>query len=150
MPDDVDPEALEDLTNQLLEVGLSPTAGRILAWLLLAHEGDYSSMEIADASGVSRGAISTQTQVLASRGMLVRFRKTGSREVYFRPEPRLALDLLLQVGRLAGRLREIAQRQQTPGEGSRRLDEFIEVSAFVERRVPEVVAELDRETAGLP
>lgn len=143
---EVDAQLLEDLTNQFIDVGLTPTSGRILAWLLLAPEDDYSSVEIADGAGISRGAISTQTQVLAGRGMVVRFRKTGSREVYFRPEPAVAVELLQQVGRLATRLREIAEQEIARSGGSRRVEEFAAASTFVE----EQVAAVGRAWAELP
>lgn len=132
---------LNELTAQFEQLGLSPIAGRILGWLLIAPRPDQSSAEIATAIDVSRGSVSTQTQVLQGMGMVERFRRTGSREVFFHVHPQLLLDLLLKQARLAGRMQEITDYLIERDGITQRLDEFQSINEFIGRRVPELVKE---------
>ncbi len=143
--DDEQRQVVDELAMQFEQLGLSPIAGRIIAWLLIAPRPDQSSQEIADAIEVSRGSVSTQTQVLQGMGMIERFRRTGSREVYFHLHPQLLLDMLMKQARLAGRMREIVDQVVEEHGATQRLDEFQSVNDFIGRRVPEMVREWRKE-----
>jgi DNA-binding transcriptional regulator GbsR (MarR family) len=143
--DDAQRQVVDELSMQFEQLGLSPIAGRIVAWLLIAPRPDQSSQEIADAIDVSRGSVSTQTQVLQGMGMVERFRRTGSREVYFHLHPQLLLDMLTKQARLAGRMREIVDQVVEEHGATQRLDEFQSINEFIGRRVPELVQEWRQE-----
>ena len=143
--DDAQRQVVDELAMQFEQLGLSPIAGRIVAWLLIAPRPDQSSQEIADAIEVSRGSVSTQTQVLQGMGMVERFRRTGSREVYFHLHPQLLLDMLTKQARLAGRMAEIVDQMVEEHGATQRLDEFQSINEFIGRRVPELVQEWRRE-----
>ncbi len=132
---------LDELASQFEQLGLSPIAGRILGWLLIAPRPAQSSGEIADAIDVSRGSVSTQTQVLEGRGMVERFRRTGSREVYFHLHPQILIDLLTKQARLAERMQSIANLAIEKNGLTQRLDEFQSINAFVAERLPKLVDE---------
>ena len=143
--DDDQRQVVDELAMQFEQLGLSPIAGRIVAWLLIAPRPDQSSQEIADAIEVSRGSVSTQTQVLQGMGMIERFRRTGSREVYFHLHPQLLLDMLMKQARLAGRMAEIVDQMVEVNGATQRLDEFQSINAFIGRRIPELVREWRQE-----
>jgi len=63
--------------------GLSRTAGRLLAYLLLAKE-PVTFDEIARDLGVSRGGVSANTRFLESRGILERVPREGERKAGYR------------------------------------------------------------------
>ncbi len=63
--------------------GLSRTAGRLLAYLLLAPE-PVPFEELAAELKVSRGGVSANTRLLEERGVVERVARPGDRRVYYR------------------------------------------------------------------
>lgn len=81
--------------GQVLERhGLPPIAGRILG--LLIFDGEARSFsDLATELGVSRGSISANTRHLMERGTILREKREGDRQDYFRVTDR-SLDAMLE------------------------------------------------------
>ena len=141
---------VEEMGQFLASLGMTPMAGRMWGWLLIADPPEQTAAEIAEALHASRGAISGTARLLATSGLIRRTTRRGDRREYFSAPPE-ALDSLLanasglyrQMRLIAGRgLEAIADR---PEESRARLQEFHDVLAFIERAVPEVIGRFLRE-----
>jgi len=76
------------------QAGMAPAGGRILSRLLICDPPEQSSAELAEWLGVSKGSVSTQTQMLVRSGFIDRVRRSGSRAHWYRIRPGLFSDLL--------------------------------------------------------
>ena len=78
-------EGLVDLWGSLSPFwGVTPTAGRVLAYLL-GHEEPVDAETLAEGLGASRGSISMACRELADWGLVTTERPAGSRRVLYRP-----------------------------------------------------------------
>lgn len=92
--------------------GSPPISGRILGHLVLA-DAPCSLTEIAAALDVSKASVSTNVRLLEARGIAVREARKGSREDYWRAEPRphrATIEILsVRFRRNSERIDEIAE-----------------------------------------
>ena len=63
--------------------GLSRIEGRLVGYLLLSDKPGVSAEELAEATGASRGSVSTYTRRLIEIGFVRRVRFAGDRSHYF-------------------------------------------------------------------
>jgi len=126
--------------------GLSPVAGRIVGHLLMCEPREQSSSELAACTHASKGSISTQTQLLATMGLIERTRKPGSRAAFYRIRPHVWTDLLqLEVARTQ-QLHQLADEaitlKRAMGEPiDDRLSDFRGFTEFFLARLPALIDE---------
>lgn len=126
--------------------GLSPVAGRIIGRLLLCEPREQSSAELAEWIGASKGSISTQTQMLATMGLVERTRKPGSRKTWYRIRPHVWTDMLqlevLRTQQLNAMAKEALALKEALGEPvDDRLREFHGFTDFFLARLPALIGE---------
>lgn len=139
-------EFVEQIASNYESRGLSPTAGRIVGRLLVARPAAQSSKELAAYVQASKGAISTQTQVLIQAGFVEKIRKPGSRETWYQLKDAIWLHLLEREVEATKHARQLADTvmaaQKAAGaEPSPNLEDFRRVQRFFERRVPRLIEE---------
>ncbi|MDZ7771715.1 MAG: MarR family transcriptional regulator [Balneolaceae bacterium] len=66
------------------EAGEPRISGQILGWLLVCDPPEQSFSQLVEHLQVSKGSISTMTRRLLQSGLIVKTRKQGERQVYFR------------------------------------------------------------------
>lgn len=65
---------------------MTPIAGRVLGWLMICDPAEQTAEQIADAIGASRASLTTNLQLLAGLGFVVRQTRPGSRTAYYRTD----------------------------------------------------------------
>ena len=141
---------VEEMGQFLASLGMTPMAGRMWGWLLICDPPEQTAADIAEALHASRGAISGTARLLATSGLIRRTTRRGDRREYFSAPPEALDSLLGSASAIYRQMRTIAERgleaiADRPMESRARLQEFHDVMAFVEQRVPEVVGEFLRE-----
>ena len=126
--------------------------GRILGHLLMCSPPHQSSAELADALHASRGAISTATRALLQAELIQRKPIPGSRALYFEMRPGTMDNLMHAAVARVRQGREMADRglalvEGRPAAERRRLEEFRNVFAFMEREYPLLLERWDRARA---
>jgi DNA-binding transcriptional regulator GbsR (MarR family) len=143
---------VEEMGRFLASLGMTPMAGRMWGWLLIAETPEQTAGEIADELQASRGSISGTARLLATSGLIRRATKPGDRREFFSAPPE-ALDLLLSnAAGIYRQMRAIAERglqaiDDRPAASKVRLQEFHDVLGFIEREIPRVIAQYLRERA---
>jgi len=141
---------VEEMGQFLGSLGMTPMSGRMWGYLLICETAEQTASDIASALHASRGAISGTARLLATSGLIVQTKRPGDRREYFSAPPE-GLDLLLgSASAIYRQMRLIAERgldavADRPPASRARLQEFHDVMAFVEQRVPEVISEYLRE-----
>ena len=135
-------EFVEEMGQFLANIGMTPMAGRMWGWLLICEPAEQTAAEISEALHASRGAISGTARLLANAGLVRRSTRGGDRREYF-SAPAEALDsMLANAASIYRQMRRIAERglaatADRPPEARARLQEFHDVMAFVENKVPD-------------
>lgn len=140
----------EEVGLVLEQAGLPRMAGRVLGWLLVCDPPHQSMGELASALQASKSSISNSTRLLIQSGLVERMGLPGERRDYFRIKMDGWPQLLARRMALITAMRELADRglQLLEGENERsrqRLLRFRRVYAFFERRLPELLASLERD-----
>ena len=78
---------VEEMGQYLSSVGMTPMAGRMLAWLLICDPAEQTAAELAEMLRASRGAISGAARALETAGFVRRSRRRGDRREYFSVPP---------------------------------------------------------------
>ena len=68
--DDRQAAFVEEMGQYLSSVGMTPMAGRMLAWLLICDPAEQTAAELADMLRASRGAISGAARALETAGFV--------------------------------------------------------------------------------
>src|SRR5919107_456465 len=77
-----------DAMGQFMESwGLPRMAGRMYAWLLICEPPEQTALEIGEALGASRGAVSGAARMLTGMGLIRRGRRRGARSEIFSVQP---------------------------------------------------------------
>jgi len=84
MPTDAIRNYIEKMTLILEANGMSRTAGRVLAYLLICSPREQSMHDLIDALGLSKSSISTSTQTLIQLSLIERVSLPGQRRDYYR------------------------------------------------------------------
>lgn len=123
--------------------GMTPTAGRLWAWLLICDPPAQTSGELAEALKASRGAISGAAASLGTAGMIRRVRRRGDRREYFSAPPGTFDAVLRSTGTVYGRLLAITSEGLAAVEGRprgcERLLEVHDAIAFLARELPALI-----------
>ena len=144
---------VEEMGQFLASLGMTPMAGRMWGWLLICEPAEQTAAEIADALHASRGAISGTARLLAGSGLIRRGTKPGDRREYFSAPPEALDSMLSSAASVYRQMRTIGERglaaiADRPATERARLQEFVDVMAFVEREVPAVIDRFLRERKG--
>ena len=118
-------------------------AGRALAFLLVADPPEPTAKEVAQALGVSKGALSPALGYLVRLHLLERFRRPGERADRYTMRPGAWRRILEEQARMLGRFRELAERGLALVGENPRLREVRDLYAFLEREFPLLLAKLE-------
>jgi len=148
--DDRQAAFVEAMGQYLSSVGMTPMAGRMLAWLLICDPAEQTAAELADALRASRGAISTAARSLETAGFVRRSRRRGERREHFSMPPGAIRALVGGAGAIYHRLRVIAAHgigvvADLPPPKRERIEEFHDFIAYVERMVPALMEQYLRD-----
>jgi len=143
---------VEEMGQFLASLGMTPMAGRMWGWLLICEPAEQTAAEIAEALHASRGAISGTARLLGNAGLVRRTTKPGDRREYFSAPPEGLDSMLASAASIYRQMRAIAERgliaiADRPASERARLQEFVDVMAFVEQEVPAVIDRFLRERA---
>lgn len=141
---------VEEMGQYLGSVGMTPMAGRMLAWLLICDPAEQTAAELADALRASRGAISGAARSLETAGFIRRSRRRGERREHFSMPPGAIRALITGAGAIYHRLGVIAAHgigvvADLPPPGRERIEEFHDFVAYVERVVPALLEQYVRD-----
>jgi DNA-binding transcriptional regulator GbsR (MarR family) len=143
---------VEEMGGYLGALGMTPMAGRMWGWLLIADREEQTAAEMAEALQASRGAISGTARILAGAGLIRRTTRRGDRREYFSAPPEALESLLKSGGRIYSDLQQITERglasiADRPPQARERLEEMRDVLAFVGAEIPTLVERFLRDRA---
>jgi DNA-binding MarR family transcriptional regulator len=143
---------VDEMGTYLGALGMTPMAGRMWGWLLIADREEQTAAEMAEALQASRGAISGTARILAGAGLIRRTTRRGDRKEYFSAPPEALESLLKSGGRIYSDLQSIAERglasiADRPPQARERLEEMRDVLAFVGAEIPTLVERFLRDRA---
>ncbi len=137
---------VEEMGQYLGSVGMTPMAGRMLAWMLICDPIEQTAAALAEQLRASRGAISGAARQLETAGFIKRSRRRGDRREFFSMPPDAMHKLLSGAGEIYHRLTVIAWHgvgvvADLPPPSRRRIEEFHDFVAFVEQAFPTLIAQ---------
>ncbi|HZM73951.1 MAG TPA: MarR family transcriptional regulator [Candidatus Polarisedimenticolia bacterium] len=143
---------VEEMGQYLGALGMTPMAGRMWGWLLIADNEEQTAAEMAEALQASRGAISGTARILAGAGLIRRTTRRGDRKEYFSAPPEALESLLKSGGRIYSDLQQITERglasiADRPPQARERLEEMRDVLAFIGAEIPTLVERFLRDRA---
>ncbi len=132
----------EEAAVVLEALGMPPSYGKLLAWLLVCDPPQQSSAELAEALDLSAGSVSTGMRLLVNSGLVRRVAVPGKRGKAYELADN-AMVLAAQDDRLR-MFRELMDRgiAVVGGENAQRahrLRQTRDFYAFMEREVPALV-----------
>jgi hypothetical protein len=134
----------EDAALVLADLGLPPSYGKMLGWLLICDPPEQTLTQVADALGISKGSASTGFKLLDTGGLIRRVAAPGRRGAYYEMTP----DAIIQAAasnkhRLFRELMERGLALLSDPEGPRgdRLRVTRDFYAYIERQLPQLIAE---------
>jgi DNA-binding MarR family transcriptional regulator len=141
---------VEEMGQYLASVGMTPMAGRMLAWLLICDPAEQTAAELAESLRASRGAISGAARSLETAGFIRRTRRRGDRREHLSVPPGAIRALAAGAGAIYHRLEVIAAHgigvvADLPPPKRERIEEFHDFVAYVERLVPALMEQYVRE-----
>lgn len=102
-----------------------------------------TAKEVAQALGVSKGALSPALGYLVRLHLVERFRRPGERADRYTMRPGAWRRILEEQARMLGRFRELAERGLALVGENPRLREVRDLYAFLEREFPLLLAKLE-------
>jgi DNA-binding transcriptional regulator GbsR (MarR family) len=143
---------VEDVALFFEEMGFPRMAGRILGWLMICNPPEQSAGQLATVLQASKGSLSTMTRLLIQMGLVARVGLPGERRDYFRMAPGAWPQLLrVQMQAMTG-LHQVVERglallaDEQPA-SRQRLEDAHELYAFLERELPRLFQQWERERA---
>jgi DNA-binding transcriptional regulator GbsR (MarR family) len=134
----------EDAAVVLADMGLPPSYGKMLGWLLICDPPEHTVTQVAEALGLSKGSVSTGFKLLESGGLIRRVAAPGRRGTYYEMTP----DAIIQAAasnkhRLFRELMERGLAVLSDPEAPRgdRLRVTRDFYAYIERQLPQLIAE---------
>lgn len=101
---------IEEFTLVLEQSGLSRTAARVLAWLLVCKPAEQAMNDIMEALQISKSSVSAATQILIQFKLIERVSLPGERRDYYRMRPGLWSKLLADKVEGIRRLAEVTEK----------------------------------------
>ena len=137
---------VEEMGSYLSSVGMTPMAGRLLAWLLICDPEEQTAGELAESLRASRGAISGAIHQLETAGFVRRTRRRGDRREYVSMPAGAIRSLVGSAGAIYRGLATIAAHgvgvvQDLPPPSRERIEEFHDFVAFIQETLPRLMAE---------
>jgi DNA-binding transcriptional regulator GbsR (MarR family) len=144
----VDPELLayvEDVASWFEGNGLPRGAGRVLGWLLVCDPPEQSSDDLATVLQASAGAISTNTRLLVTAGLVERTGVPGDRRAYHRIRPDAWSGLVDAQQQQVAALTRVARRglellDDRPEERRARVAALADLAEFWQEQYPTLIA----------
>lgn len=121
-------------------MGVPRSSGQLFGYLMACAPAEQSAGDIASATGMSRGSISSAARMLAQLGAIEERHRVGDRKTYYR----LRADWWVEAAttKMSGfdRLADEARRIRVAGSVSRTdgLDELIAFSEFWSEEMPKL------------
>lgn len=133
---------VEELGGLATELGASPAAARVLAWMVVCEPPEQSAADIQSALELSAGAVSAATRVLVAMHLLERTARARDRRRYYRLRPGGWVRALEQRLRTSTQLRDIADRTMTAAgpHADSRLRDMRDAYAWFESALDELLA----------
>lgn len=137
---------VEEMGTYLSSVGMTPMAGRLLAWLLICDPEEQTAAGLAHDLHASRGAISGALHQLETAGFVRRTRRRGDRREFVSMPAGAIRSLVGSAGSIYEGLAVIAARgvgvvQDLPPPARERIQEFHDFVAFVQDALPKLMAQ---------
>lgn len=151
MPEEVSSERryVEEFGAALTGMGLPPAYAKVLGWLLICDPPGQSVSEIAQATGVSMGSVSTGARLLENAGLLRRVAMPGRRGRFYEMAPDSFLRVVEQGSSFAQMRvlldRGLAVLGDQPGGRTERLRQTRDFYAFIEEQLPALVRRFKNE-----
>ncbi len=144
---------VEDVALLFEGQGLPRMAGRIFGWLLVSENPSQTLEELGAAVGGSKASMSTMTRLLLQTKILTRMRWPGSRSDSFCIRPDAWNAMFEDQVRFASAGRELSDRglelmAGRPAQDRMRLLGFREGCVFMERAMPRLLEDWQRDHAG--
>jgi DNA-binding transcriptional regulator GbsR (MarR family) len=133
--------------------GLPRMAGRIFSWLLICDPPLQSAPDLAAALQASKGSISTMTALLVRARLIERVALPGQRRDHFRVRARAMSELMLDATARITAFRRLAEQglallEGAPPDVRERLEDVRDVSVFLEREYPALLARFEARRNG--
>ena len=133
--------------------GLPRMAGRIFSWLLICDPPHQSAADLAAALQASKGSISTMTALLLRARLIERVALPGQRRDHFRVRDRAMSELMLDATARIAAFRRLAEQGLAllagePAALRERLEDVLDVSVFLEREYPALIARFEAGRGG--
>lgn len=145
MAQEVSPERryVEEFGTVLTGMGLPPAYGKLMGWLLICDPAGQSVSEIARATGLSMGSVSTGARLLERTGLIRRVAMPGRRGRFYEMAPD-SFFRVVEDGTSYRRFRELLDRGlamlgDEPGSRVERLRTTRDFYAFIERELADLV-----------
>ncbi len=137
---------VEEMGTFLASVGMTPMAGRLLAWLLICDPVEQTAADLAHDLHASRGSISGAVRQLETAGFIRRTRRRGDRREFISMPAAAIRSLVGSAGAIYEGLAEIAARgvnvvHDLPPPARERIQEFHDFVAFVQDALPKLMAQ---------
>ena len=135
---------IEGLGQFFESSGLPKATGKIFAWLLICGEPGQTTNQLAEALKISKGSISTATQILAFAGFLERIKLPGDKRYVYRIRPNIWDKFSEQASTKFTAIRQIAEMglrltEGQPEENRRQLREMVDFYSFFEKEYPRLI-----------
>lgn len=125
--------------------GGSSMAGRLLGWLMLCDPPGQSTTQLAEALGAAKSSVSTAARTLVQAGLAERYRRSGSREVYYRMSASAWEQMLERTADDITRWRRLAERGRAIDTRNPRFAAMHDLFRFYEDRWPDLLAAWKKE-----
>jgi hypothetical protein len=137
---------VEEMGSYLASVGMTPMAGRLMAWLLICDPVEQTAADLAHDLHASRGAISGALHQLETAGFVRRTRRRGDRREFVSMPASAIRSLVGSAGTIYQGLALIAAHgvgvvQDLPPPARERIEEFHDFVAFVQDALPKLMAQ---------
>lgn len=126
------------------QYGLSRTAGRILAWLMVCEPPHQTMNDLVEALQVSKSSISTASRLLIQGNIIERISLPGERRDFYRIKDDAWIKSLESRQHVVTLTKELVERglellKDNPPETRARLENMYDFFSFVEKEYPAII-----------
>lgn len=141
---------VERMGEFLAQAGQPRIAGRLLGWLLVCEPPEQSADQLMEATGASKGSISTMLRLLQATGCVETGGRSGERRTYYRIRPEVWSEMLRSRLEKMSELKTIAEEglammADASDEVKERLTGMRDLYAFFEGEWPALIDRWDAE-----